>query len=165
MTSTQMTYLRCFSRIQAISMTCLAGYSCKWGSNSRGEAIGARIISILNNCSGAIHTPARSDPREAGSLFQHRLVPEVSDSQDREDLHSNNKSRIHQVKTKHKAAAEQIKGTEIKTKVQTISTIIDNLGESLTTLILKKIHLKLLRNRLKKKLKMLAGVSSESSWC
>ena len=115
MTLTQMTYLRCFSRIQAISMTCLAGYSCKWGSNSREEAIGARIISILNNCSGAIHIPARSDPREAGSLFQHRLVPEVSDSLDREDLHSNNKSRIHQVKTRHKAAAE-IKGTEIKTK-------------------------------------------------
>jgi hypothetical protein len=91
MTSTQMTYLRCFSRIQAISMTCLAGYSCKWDSNSREEAIGARIISILSNCSGAIHTLARSDPREGGSLFQHRLVPEVSDSLDREDLHSNNK--------------------------------------------------------------------------
>jgi hypothetical protein len=57
---------------------------------------------------------------------------------------------------KRKAAAE-IKGTkitEIKTKVQTISTIIDNLEESRITLILMKIHLKLLQDRLNKKSKM-----------
>jgi len=57
---------------------------------------------------------------------------------------------------KRKATAE-IKGTkitEIKTKVQTISTIIDNLEESRITLILMKIHLKLLQDRLNKKLKM-----------
>ena len=46
---------------------------------------------------------------------------------------------------KRKARAE-IKGTlktEIKTKVQTISTIIDNLEENRTTLISIKTHLKL----------------------
>lgn len=157
MTSTQMTYSGCFSKIKATLMTYLAEYSCKWDSNNnRGEAIDARIISTSNRCSEGIREPKLSERPEEGSLFQHHSAREVSGNRDKEELNNTNKWWIHQVKMKCKAAAE-IKGTkitEIKTKVQTISTIIDNLEESRITLILMKIHLKLLQDRLNKKSKM-----------
>ena len=148
-------------------MTFLAAYSCKWDSNSREEEVGARIISTQINCLEGIRIPVHSECLGEDSLFQHRLVQEISDSQDSEDLLSNNRLWILQVKVKLKASAE-IKGTlktEIKTKVQTISTIIDNLEENRTTLISIKNHLKLQQVRLNKKSKMLAGALSRSSWC
>jgi hypothetical protein len=92
MTSTQMTYSGCFSKIKVISMTYLAEYSCKWDSNNnRGEATDARIISTSNRCSEVIHEPKLSERPEEDSLFQHHSAQEVSGNRDKEELNSTNK--------------------------------------------------------------------------
>ena len=92
MTSTQMTYSGCFSKIKATLMTYLAEYSCKWDSNNkRGEATDARIISTSNRCSEGIRERKLSERQEEDSLFQHHSAQEVSGNRDKEELNSTNK--------------------------------------------------------------------------